>query len=280
MTIRSHYKVALALIALTLGAMSLGCASRGGQKLLTGSGVGTLLSVEIDPQPDSAMELVTVRSDRDIEYIIYKLTNPDRVALELKDLLRGESPSFIDTPESAMVEKIGVVSFEEQALATRLELYMKGAYLYEADSEGAELKVRLTPTLIDRASHNGANRELDNRVALFLSDWVNRWSARDIDAYQALYHPDFKEADGSDRAAWIARKNTLFAEQNNIQIEIGDLNVARYDGLIYATFYQRYRSDKFNDHGVKSLTLKELDGVYKIIEERWRPIRTKAPRAI
>lgn len=81
-----------------------------------------------------------------------------------------------------------------------------------------------------------------------VSTWTAAWESKDLEAYSALYHPDFKAKD-QDRSAWLKDKEGKFARAGCIELEVADV---RFEGLT-ATFQQTYVSDTWCDVGEKTL---------------------------
>ena len=102
--------------------------------------------------------------------------------------------------------------------------------------------------------------------------WAAAWSNQQVEDYLSFYAPDFRPADGLDRAAWEARRRERLRRPAYIRVTISGLSAeSAGDGAVRATFGQEYESDTFSDRVSKILTLVERDGRWLILTERATP---------
>ncbi len=109
------------------------------------------------------------------------------------------------------------------------------------------------------------------RLVDFLGAWIEAWESRDVDRHIAFYAPEFHSG-GMDRAAWRAHKARLAARYSFISVEISDVAMKLAGETAEVTFKQRYRSDRNQETGLKTLALRLVQGAWLIEEETWRPL--------
>ncbi|GAB3242506.1 TolC family outer membrane protein [Chitinimonas naiadis] len=98
--------------------------------------------------------------------------------------------------------------------------------------------------------------------------WAASWSAKDVQAYLALYAPDFKPANGQSRAQWESQRKQRLEKSGEVSVSLPMLEVARLDGKqARLQLTQRYSSATYNDEVEKTLELRKLDAGWRIVEE-------------
>ena len=113
---------------------------------------------------------------------------------------------------------------------------------------------------------------IQDRVREFVEGWKAAWEDEDMTAYMARYAQTFRH-NGRDRAAWRDYKEGVFARRTNIRVEIANLWIRQLAGNRYVVgFDQRFKSDDYNDYGVKTLVLEGCPGAFRIAAEHWRPL--------
>jgi len=107
-------------------------------------------------------------------------------------------------------------------------------------------------------------------ISGMIERWRSAWQGRDYEAYARFYAGVFSQKDMG-LEDWLAVKKEKFRKAKNISVEIANLNITIGGGQATAEFIQHYRSDLYNDTGVKTLTLVKTDEGWKIKSESWRP---------
>ncbi|MFA9461930.1 L,D-transpeptidase family protein [Thiohalorhabdus methylotrophus] len=114
--------------------------------------------------------------------------------------------------------------------------------------------------------------EILRRVKDFLAGWRRSWENRDLGSYLDHYAADFTH-NGADLEQWRTYKKGVFQRRSNIQVGMEHLWVRRIRPNRYVVgFDQRFRSDDYNDYGVKTLVLSGCPGAFEISAEYWRPL--------
>ncbi|TSE20529.1 L,D-transpeptidase catalytic domain [Tepidimonas alkaliphilus] len=122
------------------------------------------------------------------------------------------------------------------------------------------------------AEEASANPNAEMRPVLqAVQSWARAWSARDVKAYLAHYHPRFQPEAGLSRAAWEAQRRQRIEDKRRIEVEVLQPRV-RLDGQrASVTFIQRYRADGQRELRVrKTLVLQREGSRWLIVEERTR----------
>lgn len=108
------------------------------------------------------------------------------------------------------------------------------------------------------------------QVISFLRDWVRDWESRNISRYIRHYSHGFR-AYGMNYRKWRSYKAGLADKYGQIDVEIKHIGIKVRGRRATVTFSQRYVSDKYNDVGVKTMSLIRERGRWKIHRENWRP---------
>jgi murein L,D-transpeptidase YafK len=100
-------------------------------------------------------------------------------------------------------------------------------------------------------------------VLRVLETWRTSWERKDVDKYMSLYSPDFT-ASGKNWQQWKEHKARLARQYNRINVDVQNLRILQNDGLVLASFIQKYSNEYFSSAGMKTLYLKH--------SSRWRII--------
>ena len=110
-------------------------------------------------------------------------------------------------------------------------------------------------------------------IEKFVESWADAWSRRDVDGYLSHYSPEFRSTSGRSFDEWHRQRKKRIQRPVFIEIEV-DLIKTEITGAsrARATFFQKYRSDTFEDRVMKVLDLVWEDNRWKIIREASKPI--------
>ena len=101
-----------------------------------------------------------------------------------------------------------------------------------------------------------------------VAQWAQSWASNDIPGYLSAYAPDFKVPQGMNRSAWESQRKQRIAKPRQIQIEIDGPKVTMSsDTTASVVFRQRYKSGNIDTTDNKTLTVRRVDGAWKIVEE-------------
>ncbi len=112
----------------------------------------------------------------------------------------------------------------------------------------------------------GQNEAQKRIIADIVEEWRKSWEDKDIDKYMSFYSRKFKSG-WKDWEKWRSYKKQLAGKYNRIEVDVNDLNLFSYDGVIIASFEQDYRTPSFDSVGTKKLYLTQNSTEWKIIAE-------------
>jgi murein L,D-transpeptidase YafK len=115
---------------------------------------------------------------------------------------------------------------------------------------------------IEMVEFSEMEKERDE-VLRFIETWRTSWERKEVDKYMSLYSPDFN-ASGKNWQQWKEHKARLAKQYNRIKVDVHNLRILQNDGLVLASFIQKYGNEYFNSAGRKTLYLKH--------GSRWRII--------
>lgn len=105
-----------------------------------------------------------------------------------------------------------------------------------------------------------------------VNGWARAWSNQNPDQYLAAYGARFRPDRGASRNAWEAQRRQRLTAPSSIEVLVSGLEVeSRPDGQAEARFFQRYRSDNYEDVVFKTLVFAQETGGWKIVSESSRP---------
>ena len=126
-----------------------------------------------------------------------------------------------------------------------------------------------TPVIIGQKIelfHEGDNEDQKRNITDIVESWRSSWGEKDIDKYMSFYSKKFKSG-WKDWGKWKTYKKELAKKYSTIEVEVRDLNLFSHDGVILASFEQRYRTPGFDSLGTKKLYLTQNSTEWKIIAE-------------
>ncbi len=106
----------------------------------------------------------------------------------------------------------------------------------------------------------------------FVRTWEQAWESKDIDAYIALYHPEF-QSEEYNRRGWYEYKQEIFEQSKDIRVNVSDLSFRSTEKLVWeVSFNQAYSSGGYSDFGRKTLVVQGKPGEMHIVNETWRAL--------
>ncbi|MEW5724798.1 MAG: L,D-transpeptidase family protein [Thermodesulfobacteriota bacterium] len=110
-----------------------------------------------------------------------------------------------------------------------------------------------------------------SNVRLTVENWLDAWRKMDLDRYLTHYHPDFRYKN-MDLEGYRDYKASLAAKYKNISIGVKKMKITVEGGQAKVTFIQDYQSDKYQDHGLKTLVLQKQGSQWQIRQELWQDL--------
>jgi murein L,D-transpeptidase YafK len=125
---------------------------------------------------------------------------------------------------------------------------------------------------IEMVDPSELEKQLDE-VLRVIETWRDSWERKDIDKYMSLYSPDFT-ASGKNWRQWKAHKARLAKQYKKIRFNVQNLRVLQNDGLVLASFVQKYSNEYLSSAVRKTLYLKHGSRL-KIISESFEGAELK-----
>ena len=105
-------------------------------------------------------------------------------------------------------------------------------------------------------------------------EWKKYWEKKDIEKYMSYYSNRFKSGE-SNLSSWKEYKNNFNKRHNGIEISIDNIQIRREKKMLITSFLQRFKSDKMESVGTKTLYFEDDDGEWKIKDEKWNKYTEK-----
>jgi tetratricopeptide (TPR) repeat protein len=126
-----------------------------------------------------------------------------------------------------------------------------------------------TPSSAEPPGSGGSERSAAALSAV--QAWAAAWSSQDVDAYLAMYAPEFAPEGGISRATWEAQRRDRISRSKHIAVKVIEPKTSDIeDGAVRVSFKQAYESDAYSDSVSKVLELVPVAGSWKIIREYTR----------
>ncbi len=115
-------------------------------------------------------------------------------------------------------------------------------------------------------------------ITAFLNKWKEAWANKDFATYEKCYHPKFRSG-SYNRQGWINYKKRLAKNRKHIEISLDNVGIYFYNRypqlgqVVMVRALQTYRSDAYEDRGIKTLFLVKKDKSWQILLEKWQRIK-------
>ncbi|MFA4909872.1 MAG: L,D-transpeptidase [Desulfobacteria bacterium] len=109
----------------------------------------------------------------------------------------------------------------------------------------------------------------EQSIRSFISKWKAYWENKELDRYMSCYSKGFN-AKGRGWQSWRDYKKALNKKVRTINIKIGDIKILKQENKVIADFRQDYRSDSYDDSGIKRLYLEKKGDDWEIVGEDWK----------
>ena len=116
--------------------------------------------------------------------------------------------------------------------------------------------------MVDSEKQQKEKEELEKVI----ESWRKAWEGKQIEKYMSFYSPQFTSG-SKDWKQWKEYKTRLAKQYRDIKVEINNLAMLRNDGVVLASFNQRYRTSGFDSQGVKKLFLQQNSNQWRIMGE-------------
>lgn len=136
---------------------------------------------------------------------------------------------------------------------------------------GNFIKPQNTPIIVNDTVTYLSPKEIQAQkeaVISYLKKWLESWQTKDFEQYMSFYSSEFRSR-GMNYADWHNYKKGLATERAEIFVSISEPRIVRYKNDWTVQFFQKYRSDAYEDFGHKTLYLHGDLGNLKIIAEEF-----------
>jgi murein L,D-transpeptidase YafK len=126
------------------------------------------------------------------------------------------------------------------------------------------IRIEDTPVIVSEKIEMVDPSEMEkerDEVVRIIETWRTSWERKDVDKYMSLYSADFS-ASGKNWQQWKEHKARLAKQYNKIKVDVQNLRILQNDGLVLASFIQKYGNEYFSSAGRKTIYLKH--------SSRWR----------
>lgn len=131
----------------------------------------------------------------------------------------------------------------------------------------AAVTAAVPPTAVPDPTVDAATTQA---VHATLASWTEAWASKSMEAYFALYAPDFQPEGGLSRGAWEAQRRDRISRPKRIGVKAVNPQISRAGDGLRVSFRQEYESDAFSDQVSKVLELQQVGGSWKIAREYTR----------
>ena len=143
------------------------------------------------------------------------------------------------------------------------------------EAEASASTVPATPapitTLTNTASTSPAKEPATRACATLpqvVTDWLQAWNSKDLTKYLASYSNNFVPANGMSRKKWESMRKNRVTKQSDMSITTSAITPVSCDAnTAEVTFAQQYGSKDYQDQVQKTLSLENIEGIWKITKE-------------
>ncbi|MCU0594217.1 MAG: L,D-transpeptidase family protein [Desulfobacterota bacterium] len=154
----------------------------------------------------------------------------------------------------------------------------------DIDDLASFIRIDDTPVIVSEKIEMVSPSEVEKdreEVLRIIETWRTSWERKEVDKYMSLYSPDFISS-GKNWQQWKEHKARLAKQYNKIKVDVQNLRIVQNDGLVLASFLQKYGNEYFSSSGMKTLYLKHgsrlrIIGEYFEGSELKPSIRKEAP---
>jgi len=202
-----------------------------------------------------------------LSYYKKALEKTDEKGLKVRyaRLLQVRDPAHLgELPASStMVAKRSPVKVASQAVAVKKPVRMAKPAMPTVDSTAVDVAAS------DSAKHPPMMVSLE-AVKAAVEAWRQAWQSQKLPDYFSAYADDYiVPSKFKNQSAWEAYKVRVIGHKKFITVTLSDMEVAltKNQGHAQVTFKQAFRSNSYNGDDKKRLTLKKVDGAWKIMVE-------------
>ena len=186
-------------------------------------------------------------------------------AEESENIAQSENQTDEDTAESAEVAASETSQDETSSIPQETDTESESQQATEDSEENAAENTESSSVVEETTI---AVLDTNQTIAAVINSWASAWSKQDVEAYLGFYHSSFQPADGNSISSWQSKRRSRITNPQWIKVEISELQIEAIDAIANrVSFKQRYTSNTFSDHIVKSMVLIPSDSGWKIQKE-------------
>lgn len=133
-----------------------------------------------------------------------------------------------------------------------------------------------TPVVITKEMTTGSHEEVTapaKPAVEMIEAWRKSWEESTFAEYMEFYSKDFKSL-GKNRSQWERYKKSLSDNRDkDIKVSMSEPKILAFEDQLLVTFLQTYSSRQHSDYGRKFLYLQWEGDRYRIIAEKWYPVK-------
>jgi tetratricopeptide (TPR) repeat protein len=106
-----------------------------------------------------------------------------------------------------------------------------------------------------------------NQFNDFLTAWVHAWESKNFKQYLSFYADEF-QGDQAIHQTWQQDRYKKLTKNEDVHLNLTELHIEVVSPtVVMLSFHQRYHSSRYQDEGLKKLTLHQVNGNWKIVKE-------------
>jgi len=109
---------------------------------------------------------------------------------------------------------------------------------------------------------------MDRQVLASVEAWAKAWTDQDIRSYLNAYSENFDTPGKMSRANWEKMREQRIVGKETIRVVVENPLITITGDEAVVKFKQSYFSNRLNNVSSKTLTMKQEDGVWKIVSEQ------------
>ncbi|MFO7570643.1 MAG: L,D-transpeptidase [Smithellaceae bacterium] len=189
-------------------------------------------------------------------------------------ILEPRDVSILKHEDSAVIVFDQITSIQPdntfQGMYNRLTLQKKNNRWYVID-ESTPLQLAKKPTPIIANAQPAVTETQDfsadrEKIRQLINRWSISWESGDMNAYRGFYASNFRSR-GMNLNAWIDNKTDIRNRSKKIRIRLERIRIVAGPNTAEATFTQNYSSSILKSKGDKKLSLRKINGEWKIYRE-------------
>ena len=237
---------------------------------------------------ETKLNMVSIFFEKDLVISMKRITKNNDGLFEIsnknKDLPEFTNENKISSIENSIFDDIELQDTSEKEInvETKSKLTNKDSSInYENEIENEN---SINENQVSIKSNENENKSMASMekyevnlrkndfevVKSLIYEWKDSWENKNTNKYFSYYIEKYTSEYFNDHDLWKKDRLDRINNKSNIDIEITDLNIEfNFDEneTAYASFKQKYKSDKYTDVVLKKITLIKKSSKWKIVNE-------------